>query len=568
ESQMAAVSESLRRAHPETHQDRAFQALPVEEAGIHPAIRETLNTLSIFLTLIVGAVLLLACFNVANLLLARATGRQREVGVRVALGATRRGLIRQLLVESLLLSLVGGAAGLLLATWLVSLLGRIRLPDQMPIVLEVAMDWRVLAFSLGLAVFTGLLFGLAPALEATRPDVAQAIKGSASPRRLRRFSLRNLLVVGQVAASLVLLIGAGLFLRSLGRLEGIDPGFDTDQVLLVPLDLESLGYEPPQLQAFYDRLAADVARLPEVSAVSVAETVPLGFERSSVTIQQPETGQQEKVDYNVVSPDYFRTLGIPLLGGRDFGPQDRVGAPGVVIVNETLARRFWPGQEAVGRSVSDGVASYQVVAVARDSKYRFLGEEPTPYLYVPLGQELHGEVVLHVRSSGDPLRLAGPVRSQVESLEPRLQGLDPRSLEGQLSFALLPGRISGIVFIVFGLVALGLACMGIYGVMSHSVHQRRREMAIRMSVGARPEDVRRMVLRESMTLVAVGMGLGLLVALPVMQFVGSFLYGVTSTDPVSFAGVIVVLAAAAALASYFPARRATRFDPMLTMRQE
>ena len=572
EAQMKSVAERLQASFPDTNKERGFRSLPAAEAGVHPRVREILSILGVVLSVVVGIVLVIACLNLANLLLAKAWGRQREVAIRLAIGATRRRLVRQLLAESLVLSLLGGIAGLLFATWVTGLLRQFRPPDQMPIALDVGIDLRSLLVTLVLSLATGLLFGLAPALQATRPDLTVALKnGTVLGRgKRRRFTLRNFLVVAQVAVSLVLLIGAGLFLRSLGRVEGINPGFDTRNVLVLPIDLKGRGdYDEARGQAFYRDLVERARNLPGVRSVAVSETLPLGFERSEVSFQVPDRpGATEKITYNSATPDYFRTLGIPLLRGRDFGPQDTAGAPLVAIVNETLARRFWPGQEAIGKRLTTGTDVLQVVGVAKDIKYRFLGESPMPYLYLPLAQNYEGQVNLQVKTVADPLQLAGPLRQIAEGIDPQLQGLSANTLEDQVAFALLPGRVGGVIFIVFGLLALALACMGLYGVMSFSVRQRTREMAIRMSLGARPGDVLNMVLRESMTLVAVGAAIGLLIAFPIMRFIGSFLYGVSPADPVSFLGVIAVLGSAALLATYVPARRATRVDPMTAMRYD
>ncbi|HSF39393.1 MAG TPA: ABC transporter permease [Thermoanaerobaculia bacterium] len=572
EAQMQALAARLKQNYPETNEDRGFQALSAEEAGVHPRIRNLLSVLGIFLTVVAGIVLIIACLNLANLLLAKAWGRQREVGIRLAIGATRKRLIRQLLVESFLLSLLGGAAGLLLTFWATALIRQFRPPEQIPISLDVGVDLRAIAFTLFLSLLTGFLFGLAPALTATRPDLNPTIKGGQSVpkrRRRRRLTLRNFLVVAQVAASIVLLVGAALFLRSLGQVEGIDPGFETRNVLLVSLDLREHDYDEERANPFIESVLERVRSLPGVRGASVAATVPLGFERKESMLQVPnQPGVEEQLSFNMVTPDYFRVMSIPLLRGRDFTPQDSRDQPRVAIVNEALAQRYWPGEEVVGKRVIASGTEYEIVGLVRTTKYRFLGETPVPYFYTPLFQDDSKVVNLHVKTAAEPLQLAGPVRRAIESADPSFQGLDVTTLEDQLAFALLPQRVGGVIFIVSGLLALGLACMGIYGVISYSVRQRLREMAIRMSLGAQARDILRLVLWESMSLVAVGIGLGLLVAFPIMTFVGSFLYGISSADPVSFLSVILLLTSAAFIATYVPARRATTVDPMITMRYD
>jgi predicted permease len=570
EAQVHALATQLHRNYPKTHQDRSFSPLSAEKAGVHPRIRDILTILGIFLTAVVGIVLIIACLNLANLLLARAWGRQHEIGVRLAIGATRGRLLRQLLVESTLLSLLGGATGLLLAVWATRLIRHFQAPEQIPISLDVGIDVKALGFTLILSLLTGLLFGLAPALVATRPDLNATMKNKSGQLqgRKRRLSLRNLLVVAQVAVSIVLLIGAALFLRSLGRVQGIDPGFNMSNVLLLPIDLKEQGYDEVKAAPFLRDLLDRVQRLPGVRAASLAATVPLGFERKEVSVQVPNRpGTVEKLSCNMVAPDYFRVMSIPVRG-RDFGFQDGKNSPRVAIINETMANRYWPGQDAIGKQLVDEQNRYEVVGVAKTTKYRFLGEAPAPYVYLPIFQDYAKAVTLHVRTEMEPLRLADPVRQAVESLNPQLQALDVTTLQDQVAFSLLPRKIGGVIFIVAGLLALGLACMGIYGVISYSVRQRVREMAIRMSLGAQRRDVLMLVMRESFVLVAVGIGVGLLIAFPIMTFVGSLLYGVSSADPLSFLGVVVLLTIAALTATYLPAKRATSADPMMAMRYE
>jgi predicted permease len=570
-AQMQGLAARLQQAYPETNKDKSFRALSAEKAGVHPRIREILSALGIFLTALVGIVLVIACLNLANLLLAKAWGRQREIGIRLAIGATRKRLIRQLLVESLLLSLAGGAVGLLLAFWATGLIRHFQPPEQIPIALEVGIDPGAIGFTLLLSLLTGVLFGLAPALAATRPDLNSTLKNlGGQPRgKRRRMTLRNLLVIAQVSVSVVLLIGASLFLRSLGQLKGTDTGFNTHNVLLVNLDLKEHDYDAAKAAPFLRNLLGRVQSLPGVRAASLAATVPLGFERKEASIRVPnQPGVVETLSCNLVSPDYFRSMDIPLIAGRDFGQQDVLNKPKVIIINEAMARKYWPGQNAVGKRLSDGDNDFEVVGVVRTTKYRFLGESPTPYVYTPLFQDYSKAVVLHVRSEGEPLQLAGPVRQAIESLDPRFQALDATTLEDQVAFALLPRKIGGVIFIVSGLLALGLASMGIYGVISYSIRQRFREMAIRMSLGAQPGNVLRLVIKESMVLVTVGIVVGLVVAFPIMALVGSSLYGVSYADPLSFLGVIAVLATAALAATYLPARRATSVDPLIVMRHD
>ncbi|HYY97780.1 MAG TPA: ABC transporter permease [Pyrinomonadaceae bacterium] len=591
---LGTLAAQLAQAYPDTNRDQTATVSPV--SGGDPTQRGTLRSVACLLLAVVGLVLLIACANVANLLLARAAGRRKEISLRLALGASRGRLVRQLLTESLLLALLGGASGLLLAVWLVNTLRTYSPPANFfPVAFDFSLDGNVLGFTLLLSIVTGLVFGIAPALQASNPDLIAALKDEAAlvpgagGRTARRFSLRNLLVVAQVALSLVLLISAGLFLRSLQQAQRIDPGFDPERVLTMPLNINLLRYTKTQGQEFYRQVLERVGALPGVQSATLTRTPPLSgaSRQSTVTISGAESpdraGQSEssgggggEVANNLtltspVGPDYFRTLNIPLMRGRDFTAQDREGAPGVAIVNETFARRYFPGEDPIGQRVSLGGARgpwLEVVGLARDGKYITLGEAPAPFLYQPLAQRHETGMVLLVRAGGDPAQLVAAVRGEVRAIEPNVPLTNSRTMEDLLSTSLYPARMGATLLGAFGLLALLLASVGLYGVVSYSVSRRTREIGIRMALGARGGDVLRLVLRQSMTLVAFGVLLGLAAAFAATRMLVGFLYGVSPTDPSAFVGIAVLLTLVSLAASLVPARRAARIDPLVAFKHE
>jgi putative ABC transport system permease protein len=521
----------------------------------------------------VGLILLIACANVANLLLARAGTRRKEIAVRLAIGAGRGRLIRQLLTESLLLATLGGGAGLALAASISGLVVSYTPANNFSTLrLDNRLDWRVLGFTLGISLLTGILFGLAPALSASRPDLVSVLKDESTllGNRVRRLSLRNLLVVGQVALSLMVLVGAGLCVRSLQNLQAIDAGFDTAKVLVMSTDVTLNGYDKERGLRFYSELLERMKLLRGVEAVSLGFLLPLGGGVSS-TLQVvgyvPRPGEDMSFDYNTIGPDYFRTMNIPLLQGREFGQSDAAAAPRVVIINETAARRFWPNQSPIGQRVSFKPEEFrEIVGVVKDSKYSRLNEEARPAIYVPLAQEYRGNMALHVRTAGEPRAMLALVLREVQALDASLPLYNIKTLEEQKSSSLYTSRMAATLLTVFGLLALGLAAVGLYGVMAYAVNRRTREIGIRLALGAQSKDVLRQVLVEGMCIVTIGLALGLVGAVAATRLVAGFLYGVTATDPVSFAGAALLLAGVALLANYLPARRASRTDPLVALR--
>lgn len=524
------------------------------------------------LIVVVGLVLMIACANVANLLLARAAARQREIGIRLAVGAGRKRLIRQLLTESVLLAAIGAAGGLLLSLAATRAIARLQFSLPFPVGFDLSPDMRVVSFTAALTVLTGLLFGLAPALRATRTDVVTTLKGESAPPAARRFGMRNLLVVVQVALSLVLLVSAGLFLRSLGNASSIDTGMRADNVLIMAFDPKLHSYSSERSRQFVANLRQRVTALPGVASVSFVDVVPLSIGSSSDNIRS-EGGKEIKdtnADMFRVGARYFETLGIPLLRGRDF---DARSAADAVIINEIAAKRLFPGEDAVGRRIRSEGKTYQVIGVAGNAKSRTLGEDPRACLYHSLERDPN-EVVsffgtaLLVKTSGSPAALIRPVRSEIQALDRNLAVFNVETMREHLEKALLLPRLSATLLTVFGVAGLALATVGLYGVMSYSVRRRTREIGIRMALGAPASGVLRMVAGQGMLLAGTGLAIGLLIAFALSRFTASQLYGISATDTVTFVGVPFLLLVVAFLASLVPARRAARIEPFIALRHD
>jgi predicted permease len=528
------------------------------------------------LMLLVGVVLLIACLNVANLLLARATARQKEIAVRLALGAGRFRLMRQLLTEGFLLSALGGALGFIFARWGTDVLLGFLPQGRIPTALEIKPDLRMLGFTLGLTILTGLLFGLAPAAQATRPDLIPALKQeTASPSgRSRRWELRRLLVVLQVALSLVLLVGAGLFVRSLRNLRAVDDGYHTDQVVTMALDPAQSGYKIEQLRSFYAQLSERVAALPGVKSVTYTRNLPMGggFSRIGIEAQgyQPRPGEEMAVLLNQTAPQFFGAFGIPLLMGRDFNTQDTPEAPKVVIVNESLARRFFGAESPIGRRITlENYKDLEIVGVVADAKYRNLKEAAPQTAYIPYSQYgVLGQRRLCARATGDAGALVAAIRREVRGLDPNLPVFNVKTFADQINESVSLERLVAMLSSFFGLFALLLAAIGLYGVMAYAVARRTREIGIRMALGARPGAVLWLAMRETLSLVFIGIVVGLPVALAASRLTEGLLFGLAPNDPLTVALATLALLASAALAGYLPARRAARVDPMVALRHD
>ena len=531
-----------------------------------------------FLGLLLGVVvivLLICCANLAGLLLTRASGRGKEIAIRAALGATRRRLLRQMLTESFLISLLGTVAAGLVVTWAAELVQQVPLPLPFRLALDLQPDARVFAFMAALTVATTILVGLLPALRATRVDLSTMLRAGFRDvvRRSHRFSLGDGLVVAQITMSVLLLVGALLFLRTLQRAGSLDPGFRTENMLLVPIEPAPGATEPTT--PTIERIREAVAALPGVQSVSWTNYAPLGVGgvgRRGVSVDgyQPAPGEEMEFAFAVVGPDYFETIEIGLVVGRGFNAGDREGAPGVAVVSEAFARHFWPGSNPVGRRLTTGgeVSSWlEVVGVAEDSRYMSLGEAPRPVLYTSALQE-EWSATLVIGTLGDPAALAAAVRARIAATAPSWATGSIRTMQQQVGTSLLPQRVAGWVLSAFGVVAMVLAAVGLYGVVAYAAARRTREIGIRMALGASRRDVLRLVSRQSLALVGTGVVLGLTAAALVTRLLAAFLLGTQPLDPLTFIGAPLLLVATAFVATYLPARRATRVDPMVALRAE
>jgi len=570
-------SGQLAQSFPKDNEGRGAKVVPLLQARIDPDGSGQLLLASGVMMAVVALVLLIACANIANLLLARASARRKEIAMRLALGAGRARLIRQLLTESLVLSLVGGLAGFLTAFWARDLLRSFDPVDGGPNTPPVAtLNFRVLGFTLLISLLSGIIFGLAPALQASKPDLVLTLKGetSAPVRRAFGFNLRQVLVVIQVALSLVALISAGLFVRSLRNAQTVNPGFITENILLADFNLGREGIAKPQGVNFQRQLVERVAALPGAQAVTIASNSPFGggLLRSVFLEDQAPApnGRGVLVQLNNVGLRFFETLGIPLIAGRDFSEQDGENAPRVVIINQTMAKRFWPNQDAIGKRFRFfGDEFYrEVIGVARDTKYNGLTEASIPFIYAPLLQNYADAGTLHVRATGSAAQIAGAVRGVAKDLAANVPLLNVQTLGDRIDQSLDGTRAQTRLLAFFGLLALLLSSIGIYGVMAYSVAQRTREIGIRMALGARSQNVLSLVVRQGMTLVVSGVALGLIAAFAVTRLVGSLLFGVGAADPATFVIASLSLVGVAALAGYLPARRATKVDPLIALRQD
>jgi predicted permease len=533
----------------------------------------------IVLMVTVALVLLIACANVANLLIARATSRQKEIAVRLALGSGRRRIVCQLLVESLLLAVAGGTAGLVLAIWTDKALVDFLPQGSVPMMLSATPDWRILSFNIVVSLVTGIAFGLVPALQSTRPNVAGTLKDQAGAVvGGTSTGLRKTLVVAQIALSLLLLIGAGLFIRSLQKLKDLDPGFRTTNLLAFKVNPPLNGYGPEKTKAFYERLKEGLESLPGVDTVGLA-VMPVmeGNEWDQwVTIDSysPKTGELPDPHMNFLSPDYFKTMEIALLAGRDFRRTDVLSAPKVCIVNESFAKKYFGTVNAIGHKIGMGIdpgtkTDITVIGVARDTKYENMREEIPVEMYRPYQQlEFGVGITAYVRTAQNPDQIFASVRKRVHDLDANLPVFDMITLEKQMDDSLVIERLVSSLSSGFGLVATLLASIGLYGVMAYTVARRTREIGIRMAIGAARTDVLWMVMREVLLLLGIGVAVALPAAWILTRFVRSQLYGIQPTDPASIATAVFAITAVAMLAGYVPALRATRIDPMRALRYE
>ncbi|MGH9938528.1 MAG: ABC transporter permease, partial [Blastocatellia bacterium] len=570
EAELNAIAAQLAREFPKENEGMAVALSPAGLIGSR--MRGPVVGFAGVLMAVVGLVLLLACANLANLLLARATERRKEIAVRLAIGASRWRLVRQLLTESVLLSTLGGALGLLLAVWLVDAMMAFKPPTDFPLPIELHIDGRVLLFTLAVSALTGLVFGLLPALQSTKPDLVPALKDEASlggyRRSHRRSWTRSGLVVSQVSLSLVLLICAGLALRGLQRAQLLDHGLTPQNALEMSFDLSMQGYDGPRAREFKRRLLERVRALPGVQYAGMSNFMPLSLNVGSNPIYVE--GQPEQRGANVptaitasASPGFLPALGTRLLQGRDFTEQDGESSQRVAIVNETFARRFWPGQSALGKRFSR--ASYagpwiEVVGVMQDGKYFSLSEEAAPFVYANLRPQSGGDLIMVVRTAGEAQSAMAAIRREFQQLDATLPVYNVRTMVEHMALPLFTARVAATLLGGFGLLALLLAAIGIFGVMSYGVTQRAREIGIRMALGAQAGGIFKLVVGQGLRLTVLGLGIGLACAFAGTRLMSDFLYGVSALDVVTFAVVSSLLALVALLACYIPARRAMRVD--------
>ena len=573
QEEMSTLAANFQQEYPTAEKGVGILVAPVWVA--HYGVQDFLRSVLGFLMLVAALVLLIACANVANLLLARATSREREIAIRAALGAGRARLIRQMLIESLLLAAAGGLGGIFLALWGTNLLMFFLPPAHLPIGLPLRVDGAVLAFTLILSAVTGIIFGLAPAWKGSRTDLNQSLKdgGRGLGAGTRAHRLRDLLVVSEMVLATALLVGAGLLVRSLHNAEKTGPGFNPNHVALAAFDLRSNGYTGERAAGYFDRLIERIRANPGVESASLEQFVPLWFKGrgySSVNVEgyTPRPGEDMGIDLNVVGTGYFQMMQIPMVAGRDFSNQDRAGAPLVVIVNQSMARRFWPGQEATGHRLRIQGEWRTVAGVARDIKYHRVNEEPRPFLYLPMLQAGQTDANILVRSEMPTAAVLSMVRAAAQSLDSKVQPLETDDLEGLVYVSLFANRMAATLATVLGVLGMLLAAIGIYGVLSYSVSQRFREIGIRMALGAQSRDILRLVVGQGLRLALIGAGLGAAFGLAATSAMRSLLYGVSATDPLTFAAVVCVVTLAGGFASYIPARRALRVDPLVALRYE
>ena len=575
QAEMVSISARLEQQYPDKDLHKSSRVEPALEAlvgDIRPALLILLGA--------VGCVLLIACANVANLLLARAMTRHKEMAIRSALGASRVRVVRQLLTESVLLSLAGGALGLVLAVWWSDLLVALG-KQNIPRALQVGLDWRVLGFTLLVSVFTGIIFGLVPALHSSKTELTESLKEGArgSGEGARHNRIRGLLVVSELAIAVVLLVGAGLLIQSLWRLRQVSPGFDSQNLLTFVVGIPEVKY-PNQKQAqFYNDLVARVESLPGVRSAGAVIPLPLSgdlFRISFETEGRPVAkGDQPSADFFAIGDGYFKTLGSSILKGRDFNERDNKQAPAVIIVNQAFARKFFPDEDPIGKRIKPGIstdtdepAMREIVGVVSDVRNRNLSSELRQGYFVPAAQVPFNQMTMVIRTTNDPHSLMTAVQNEVHSMDKELPVFNVKTMDEYIATTVAAPRFNTTLLVIFAAVALILTIVGLYGVMSYAVAQRTNEIGIRMALGAKTSDVLRLIVSQGFKLVLLGLAIGLAGAFALTRVISSLLFGVTTKDPLTFAVVAVLLAFVALLACYIPARRATRLDPLRALRYE
>jgi macrolide transport system ATP-binding/permease protein len=579
QSSLDVITARLARQYPATDKWFTVRAIPEKSARPIAYANNFFMAVSGLFLVLAAFVLLLACMNVENILLARGSARQREMAIRAALGAGRARLIRQMLTESILLAILGGAVGMLLGMWASRLTSSIHL-QSLPLHVDASFDWRVFAFAAASALLAGFVVGLLPAFRASAADVNSVLHegGQRDSFGVHHRGFRNFLVVAQVAGSFTLLVVAGLFVRSVQKVQAFDLGFDPSHVLNVVMDPHQAGYDEPRAAAFYRELESRVRSLPGVQSVSLASYVPMGGwpDGRPVSFEghpTPPGRQAPSVLSNSVDPPYFETMRITLLRGRIFTDSDNETAPRVAIINQTMGARFWPREDPIGKRFSmdgDTAPFMEVVGVTANGKYKTVGEDAEPFFYVPLAQNFASKLALQIRTLGPPEQLAAPVKAQITQLAPDLAIVDIETMNQLLAgaFGFFAFRLAATLAAALGVIGLILAIVGVYGVVSFAASQRTREMGIRIALGASVRDILNLVWLQGVRLVIAGIAIGTAAAWTLTRAIAHLLTEVSASDPVTYIGVAILLAAVALLACYIPARRAMRVDPMVALRYE
>ncbi len=575
QAEVDALMANLRETWPGENVGKSAVVISERKSNVHPVMRPQFQAVLIMLSIVVGLLLLLTCANVAGLLLARAMARRKEMGIRLALGADRRRLIRQVLVESVLLALIAGIVGILLAQLVGPLTEGAQPEMDIPLEFATGFSWSTLWFTPLVSLFVGLIFGIMPALEVSSGNLLSALRTGRATVEKRTHRLRGLLVGGQVAMSLALLVGAGLVLRSARAIQDIYPGFDPRGQIVATIDLDLQGYDENRGTTFYHDLEQRLVDHPAVRGVGFASLVPLSLSNNSSWVW-PEGWEspletQPSVSHNVVTVGYFEAMGIPIVRGRGFVEEDDGDSDPIMIINEEFAERFWPGEDPINRIVrlggEDGTP-YVVVGVVPTGRYFSIGEDPQPYFYRPFNRHYRGGMTLHVATTGDPLSLFDPVRQIIRDLDPALPISSMQTMDDQMDFALMPSRLIAWAVSGFAILALLLSSIGLYGLIAYSVTQETREIGIRIALGAQAGQVIRHVVRRGLLLTVVGLVAGLVLGSLGSWGASGVLYGVNPIEPVAIIGAIILLLGTALLASWLPARRATRIDPVRALEAE
>lgn len=573
---MTVFGNQLNQTYAQLNRSRTFTVRRASDVLIRPSSKGKVVNFLLLLMAVAITVLIITCFNVANFMLARASGRWKEMSIRLALGATRARIIRQLLTESLLLALTGGVLGLLIASRSSDIFSLFNLEANQNLLiseLDVKLDYRVMGFTLLISLLCGVIFGLAPALQTSKTELMSSIKDETPIKSFHKARLTKALIVSQLSLSLVLLIAATLFVRSLLNLQSIDPGFRTDKAVLLSIDVAPQGYDEAKGRAFYTELMPRVAGVAGVDSATLAKVVPVSASRNRQALILPENPKNvtDEYDYNIVAPNYFKTMGIPFLLGRDFTEQDNQTAPGVAIINEELAGLLWSDVNAIGKKFKlpgSNTRDIEVIGVVKNTKYFNLREDPVPYMYLPLLQEYDPAMTLVVSGTGSSASLLGGVRREIHEMDPNLPVFGVTTISEHIGEVLSKDKMVASLVTAFGLLALLLVSLGTYGLMNHSVNQRLREMGIRMALGATARDVFLLVMREAMKLAVIGIAIGLFGTFVLTRIMSTQFYEISPSDPITLIGASFILLVIAALATFLPAWKATRVEPVSALRYQ